>query len=289
MRPFNKDTEAAQRSALAAEAHFPQRGQALLRALEVTRHSEEVWQLLLDLGRDVGLPNIDYILASDWHDWKRTQMMRTSYDATFLHRYNDDPELSRWSYFRSHGVFALTPICVGWEFVDDYLDLPEARREVLREAAARGLRGGLSIPIRQVAPPSVAMLTFTGDLDRAAVLEILARESWTLTVGAWAANQRFLLHHSAEFLDRNAVTEKQRELLEMVGAGLQDRDIAERLQVSISAVRQRMQALMAKTETTNRAELAALAMSLGLLPDPFNRPEHPPALSVLSDAEGAEE
>jgi hypothetical protein len=35
-----------------------------------------------------------------------------------------------------------------------------------------------------------------------------------------------------------------------------------------------MNALMQNTGVTSRAELAALAMSLGVLPDPFNRRDH---------------
>ena len=49
------------------------------------------------------------------------------------------------------------------------------------------------------------------------------------------------------------------------------KDVAELAGVSVSAVRQRMNALCAKTGLGSRAELAALAMTLGLLPDPINR------------------
>ncbi|MEM6729706.1 MAG: hypothetical protein AAF618_14470, partial [Pseudomonadota bacterium] len=44
------------------------------------------------------------------------------------------------------------------------------------------------------------------------------------------------------------------------------------LGISISAVRQRMAALQDKTGLANRTDLAALAMSLGIVPDPLNRP-----------------
>lgn len=275
-----------QRPAIPAEGFFPERGQRFLRALESTRSALDVWELIKDLGRACDLPMIDFISAADWRDWSRTLFVRTSYDASWLHAYNADPELYRWSYFRSHGLHHLTPICVGYEFVEDYRPLPLARIDVLREAARRGMRAGISIPLRHSAPPSAAMITFTGDHDRADLLKILGQHGWTLTTAAWAAHQRYLLHFGAEFLDRNRITPKQRELLEMVGAGLLDKQIAERLGVSISAIRQRLNALMQKTGTANRAEVAALAMSLGIMPDPLNRPESPATTVVLSDGGG---
>ena len=57
----------------------------------------------------------------------------------------------------------------------------------------------------------------------------------------------------------------------MIGMGLQDKVIAERLGVTVSAVRQRMNNILAKTGLNNRADLAALAMSVGLVPDPLSR------------------
>ena len=83
-------------------------------------------------------------------------------------------------------------------------------------------------------------------------------------------HQRYMTHFAAEFTERNAISDKQRELLEMIGGGMQDKVIAERLGISVSAVRQRMNNILAKTGLGNRAELAALAMSMGLLPDPLS-------------------
>ena len=237
MKPSSNPAK-THRSAIAAEGFLPDRGQRFLRALETTQSASDVWELIMDLGRQVGLPFVDFIMASDWRDRKQTQFIRTSYDATWLHALNTNPDVYQWSYFRSHGIKHLTPICVGLEFISDYHPLPEARDAVLRAAAARGMRAGLSIPLRHTAPPSAGMITFVGDHDRDTLLDILQRESWSLTVGAWAAYQRHLMHFSQEFLERNKVTEKQRELLERIGAGQPDRQIADALEISISAVRQ---------------------------------------------------
>lgn len=262
------------------------RAQRYLRALETTTQSRDVWKLITDLGREIDLPMIDFISASDYRDWTRTLFIRTSYDATWLHEANADPEVHRWSYFRSHGINCLTPITVGIEFVDDYRPLPPVRVALLEKAAAHGMRAGISIPLRQHAPPAAAMLTFAGDHSRQELLDILARDGWTLTLFAWAAHQRYLQHFSEEFFERNRVTDKQRELLEMIGSGYLDKQIAEVLDISVSAVRQRLNALMQKTPARNRAELAALAMSLGVLPDPLNRPDNGPITVVESDVTG---
>lgn len=272
MRPPSEP--AYSRPPIPAEDFFPPRGQRFLRALETTRSSAEVWDLMMELGRTAGLPYIDFISASDWRHWKRTLFVRTSYDASWLHETNQDPNLCRGSYFRVHGLHHLTPICIGLEFAEDYPSLPPERMAVLEAAAARGMRAGISIPLRQTAPPSAAMISFIGNHDRAGLLEILEREAWTLTVAAWAGHQRYLQHFSEEFFERKGVTEKQRELLEMIGAGYLDKQIAKTLGITISAVRQRLNALIQKTGASNRAELAALAMSLGVLPDPHNRPEN---------------
>ncbi|MFW2589050.1 helix-turn-helix transcriptional regulator [Sagittula sp. SSi028] len=261
------------RPAIVAETYFPDKGQACLRALETTQTAEEVWQLVCQLGADVGLPFIDFISASDWRDWKRALFVRTSYDASWLEKANTSPELYHGSYFRIHGEHRLTPICMGLEFIDDHPDLPEYRRDILKQAAARGMRAGISIPLRQHTPRATAMVSFIGDHDREALLDILSREYGTLAMCAWAAHHRYLLHFSEEYFDRNGITIKQRELLEMIGSGLLDKQIAEQLGVTVSAVRQRQNALMQKTNTSKRTELAALAMSLGLLPDPHNPPE----------------
>ena len=82
--------------------HLPTRLHEFLTDLEATNHSRDVWELITALGRAVDLPYFDVISASDFRDWSRTLFIRTSYDASWLHTYNQDPELFQWSYFRSY-------------------------------------------------------------------------------------------------------------------------------------------------------------------------------------------
>jgi len=256
------------RKLLRAESFTPERLHEFLADIENTTSSVEVWNRLVALGRSVDLPYIDFVAASSYAEWRRTLFIRTSYDSRWLSELNTDPDVQKWSTFRSHAMHHLTPIMIGLEFIDAYQDVPELRLEVLRMAAERGLRGGLSIPLRLHAPPQAAMISFSGDHPRERMLEILDEHGWTLNVAAMVAHQRYMTHFSSEFFERNEITDKQKELLEMVGRGLQDKQISADLGISVSALRQRMHSLMVKANLSNRAEIAALAMCAGLLPDP---------------------
>ena len=261
------------RKMLRAEQAIPDQLSQFLVDLEATQSSVDVWKMIVALGRSVGLPNIDFICANSFANWRKTLFIRTSYDSRWLNDVNQDLDVAKWSYFRSHALEHITPITVGYEFVDSYHKLPESRLEVLREAARRGLRSGFSIPLRQGIPPRAAMISFMGDHPREACEQIINTHGWTLNVAAMNAHQRYMAHFHAEFAERNQITDKQSHLLELIGRGLLDKQIADELNISISAIRQRMETLMRRTGMSNRTELAALAMSMGMLPDPFHGPE----------------
>ena len=277
-----------QRPLLAAEQHTPEHLHDFLRDLEACETSEAVWRRLVVLGRSLELPHLDFIVASAAPQWKRTLFLRTSYDSRWLQEANKDPEVSRWSYLRSHATQHLTPLLVGLEFAEEFTHLPEQRVAVLREAARRGMRAGFSVPLRGPAPPLTGVINYMGDHARRDMLAIVRAHGWVLNVAALAAFQRYMGFYAAEFLDRTGISMKQREMLSMIGAGLQDKQIAADLGISVSALRQRMQALMAKTGCSNRAEIAALAMSTGLLPDP-QRALDPNSAQVPVMIDGQEE
>lgn len=269
-----------------AEGYVPDLLQNFLTHLEQTTHSSDVWRLIVALGQRLGLPFVDFISASNFRDWRNTLFIRTSYDSSWLQEINDDPELRQWSYFRSHAMHYLTPIAVGIEFVDEYRHIPQKRVEILRLAATHGIRAGFSIPLRISAPPQAALITFSGDLSRREMITVIKSHGWTLQAAAVSAHQRYNQHFALEFAERNHITDKQMELIGLIGRGLQDKVIADRLGISISAVRQRMNALLANTGLGSRAELAALGMSAGILPHPFNRPDAETDLLVEMDNAG---
>ncbi|ETX30226.1 helix-turn-helix transcriptional regulator [Roseivivax isoporae] len=253
-----------------AESYTPELLQDFLLALERTESSLEVWKLIVGAGAKVGLPFVDFVSAGGLQDWRRTLFMRTSYDSSWLQDHYRSDDVRRWSYFRHHAMSRLTPVVTGIEFADEYDPMPEARLAVLREAAARGLRSGFSIPLRQDAPPRAALITFSGPHGRREMRTIVSAHGWALHAIAMMGHQRYLMHFRREFTDRNHITPKQLELLKLIGQGLQDKRIAEQLEISVSAVRQRMAALCQNTGLKSRSEIAALAMSLGVLPDPLH-------------------
>ncbi len=265
------DTE-SQRAVVDAEKYTPELLTGFLVEMEQTETSQEVWQALVKMSVRLGLPFVDFIVAANYRNWRKTLFIRTSYDSGWLNDLNKDPELQRWSYFRSHAIHHLTPVVVGLEYVDEYHRIPEKRVKVLKMAAERGMRAGFSIPLRTSAPPQTGLITFSGDHSKREFTAIIKAHGWALNTAALVAHQRYMEHFLAEFPDRNHVTAKQQELLELIGQGLQDKQIADELGISISAVRQRMNKLFEKSGVTTRPELAALAMSIGILPDPMNRP-----------------
>ncbi len=266
------DRPGPERRLIEAERYTPELLHRFLADLETTGHSRDVWALIVGLGKQLNLPYIDFISASSLADFRKTLFIRTSYDSTWLNELNRDPDLHRWSYFRSHAMHHLTPIMVGIEFIDEYHHIPAKRAEILRRAAKHGIRAGFSIPLRVHAPPQAALLTFSGNHSRRDMIAIVKAHGWTLNVAALAAHQRYVMHFAAEFPERNHVSPKQTELLELIGQGLQDKQIADQLGISISAVRQRLHTLMEKTGLSTRTELATLAMGLGILPDPLHGP-----------------
>lgn len=265
---------------------MPELLQGFVTRLEQTAHSTDVWALIVGLGRDLNLPFVDFISASNLRDWRRTLFIRTSYDSHWLQDVNEDPDVQKWSYFRSHAMHYLTPIAVGLEFVDEYRHVPEARVAVLRKAAERGIRAGFSVPLRLYTPPQAAIITFSGDHSKRQMIEIIKAHGWTLNTAALMGHQRYMQHFAMEFTERNQITEKQLELIELIGMGLQDKIIADRLGISISAVRQRLQALLHNTGLHSRTEVAALAMSVGIIPHPLNRPGDSQETLIEMDAGG---
>ncbi|MCP5089225.1 MAG: LuxR family transcriptional regulator [Rhodobacteraceae bacterium] len=263
------------RSMLDCERYTPEALQDFLLDMEATTTSRQVWDRLVKLGKGMGMPFVDFIVATSYQNWRKTLFIRTSYDSTWLNELNKDPEIHKWSYFRSHAINYLTPITIGLEYIDEYRHVPAKRVQVMRKAASIGLRAGFSIPLRTFAPPQAGLITFGGDYSKREFDRLIQVHGWTLNAAAMVAHQRYMTHFVAEFPERNRISEKQRDLLELIGLGLQDKQIADTFQISISAVRQRMNKLMEKTGLTTRPELAALAMSIGVLPDPLNRPHGP--------------
>ncbi|MBV6636672.1 MAG: autoinducer binding domain-containing protein [Mameliella sp.] len=239
--------------------------------LEATTTTEDVWDLIVCLADGMGLEVVDYVYATDFRNWEQAQFIRTTIDSRWFDYLRRFPHIRHTSAFRMHGCRYLTPIMVGEEYLDEMGEISEDRRRHVRIGAEMGMRAGISIPLRMGDPGQAALITLGGDLDRADFDALLERHGWTIHAAMLSAHTRYTELFKLEFIERNQLTDKQKEMLRLVGQGLMDKQIAHELGISFSAVRQRMATVQQKTGAQNRADLAALAARAGLVSDPLLR------------------
>ncbi|GEM_PF-1453801 len=274
------------RKVVGNECFIPLRLRDFLIALEATDTSEEIWNLLVDLCTGINLPIVDYVCATDYRRWEKAQFIRTTFHSDWIRKARADPSIRKLSYFRTHAVQYLTPITVGLAYVDEMANVRADRLEIMRVTSKMGLNAGFAVPLRMNEPGQAAILVMGGPQSRAEFDPILAEHGWTMHAAALSAHTRYSELFKAEFVERNHLTVKQQELVRLVGRGLLDKEIAHELGISFSAVRQRLAAVQAKTGVLNRAELAALAMRVGLIADPTLKPHAAELTVFLSTGDG---
>lgn len=250
----------------------PSRLMAFIEALEHTETSEDAWLLFVGLCKEVGIDFVDYVIATDHQDWQKVQFIRTTLPSNWIQFANQDPRVRRMSSFRTHSVKRLLPISAGIGFLKDHPGVSEERKTFLEEQTARfGVRSSIGIPLRMMDPGQAAHFMLGANITKEQMEAIFRDQGWTLHAAALYVHIRHMELFKLEFSQRNKLTEKQEEILRTVGLGLTDKEIAARLLISISTVRQRIGALQTKTGCKNRSELAALAMRIGVVPDPMTR------------------
>lgn len=268
------------------ERAVPENLRDFLISLEATQHSDDVWNLLVEFGKRLGLPMVEYICATDYRDWEQAQFIRTTVDSSWIPHAQSDSDVRKLSIFRQHSVKFLTPVTVGLAYVDEIENVCAKRRALIKVGAEYGLNAGFAIPLRMNEPGQAAHILFGGAHSRAEFDALLQAHGWEMHAVALSAHTRYVELFKAEFCERNELTEKQKELIRLVGRGYLDKQIAHELGVSFSAVRQRLSSVQQKTRTSNRAELAALAMRIGLVPDPMLKPHAADLTVFLSMGDG---
>lgn len=274
------------REVQAAEMFAPRKLREFLISIEAAPSTDAVWDLLVKLGASLDLNCMDYVYATDFRNWEQAQFVRTTADSTWLDRLREFPHIRKTSNFRMHAVKYLTPILTGIEFTDEYTDISPEKMNHMRICAEYGFRSAVAIPLRMGEPGQAGSISFGGAMGKAEFLELMREHGWTLHAAALSAHARYTELFKAEFIERNQLTEKQKELITLVGQGLMDKQIAHLLDISFSAVRQRLTAVQAKTGAQNRADLAALAMRVGLVADPLLKPHAEELTVFLSTGDG---
>lgn len=237
--------------------------------LERTCSTDAVWELVVDLARSLDLSVVDYVFATDYRDWEKAQFIRTTFDSSWLEHVRRLPHIRHTSDFRTHGCRFLTPVLIGTAYLDEMGPISVDKRRHMDLSAAMGLQAGVAIPLRMGDPGQAALMAFGGRHDKAGFDRIVATHGWTLHAAALSAHARYTELFKSEFISRSELTEKQQELLTLVGRGWMDKQIAHHLGISFSAVRQRLAAVQTKTGTQTRSDLAAIAARVGLVPDPL--------------------
>ncbi|SPF81937.1 helix-turn-helix transcriptional regulator [Pseudoprimorskyibacter insulae] len=259
------------RALKATETFFPPVLARFLADLETTKTTEDVWDLIVGLSTAYGLPIVDYVYATDYRNWERAQFIRTTLPGEWLEEVQKRPLIRHTSVFRMHGCVHLTPVVIGSEFLPEIEPVSDDKRDHIMIGDAMGLKSGLAIPLRMGDPGQAGLIAFGGPHRRDKFLSMLPEIGWVLHSAALSAHARYTELFKLEFIGRNQLTPKHKELIQLVGQGLMDKEIAHILGITFSAVRQRLVAVQAKTGTRNRAELAALAQRVGLIDDPMLR------------------
>ncbi|MEL7116096.1 MAG: LuxR C-terminal-related transcriptional regulator [Pseudomonadota bacterium] len=250
-------------------------------ALEATRTSDDVWNLLLEFTYSIGLTELEYVFATDYRDWEKAQFIRTTVTSDWIDHAQSDPDVRKLSVFRTHSVHRLTPVVIGIVYSDDCPDLSDKRRHLWDRSKDFGQTAGFTVPLRMTEPGQAAHIMYGGLHSKEGFDAVLKEHGWAMHALALSAHVRHLELFKSEFLQRNKLTDKQKELLRLVGQGMLDKQIAHELGISFSAVRQRLAIVQQKTGTANRAELAALAMRVGLVADPLLKTHNSRDLTVF--------
>ncbi|MEC8581443.1 MAG: hypothetical protein VXZ18_11905 [Pseudomonadota bacterium] len=246
---------------------MPELLQTTLRELDLAKTSKEVWGTILQLGTTVRLPYIDLVYKAP-HQSEQAATVWKNYNSDWLDRALGASHHCPWTAFRAPLTQGLTPRLAGQQFLDKDTKTTAPLESAYEAAASNGLPSSFVVPVSMHAPPYKGTLSFSGDASRRETLAILRAHGWALQTVALVGFTKLITTQLREFSAGANITEKQSDILRLLGEGLKDREIADCLGVTVSAVRQRMTSMSKNTGLHTRAELAALAMSLGLLSDP---------------------
>lgn len=242
----------------------------LLEAMEQSLCPDEVWRALVRYCSGVGIGSVEYLWATDPCNSAR-QAMRSTHEPSWRRTLCSQHDLMSQHPFRRMPSDGAAPMIFGAAYFDDPTPEAGAAAGFAALCARHGVQSGLAVPLPGVRGGQDAMILFGSGSEPEGFERLLAEHGQSLMIAAMHAHNRHMMLLRQERMRDFDLTAKQSELLVLVGEGLMDKMISHQLGISVSAVRQRLNAVQAKTGTKSRAELAALAVSAGLCGDPLNR------------------
>ncbi len=258
-----------------SEATLPAPLFSFLQQLGETQSSGEVWNNFKSLSKAFGLPSVTYIHSgcpldpcvdqdNRWHILSTANevLARQLPASVFLGSFFTNDTTATKS---------LAPKLV--QMREPLMSDKEYARQTDLLTKLK-MPFGLAIPLQSGDAQETAVILVGTQRSKAECNGILERFGCGLHLAAMASHARYCALYKQEFAKRAELTEKQTELIALVGTGLLDKQIAHQLGISFSAVRQRLAAVQHKTGARNRAHLSAMAMRIGLTPDPLMANAH---------------
>lgn len=249
--------------------------QRLMKALERMQSPDQVWHGFVGFCSGIGIGSVEYLWATD-PCYSARDAMRSTHEDGWSQTLCSQQDLMAQHPFRRLGAERAAPVVFGAAYFND--PTPEAGAEAGFAAlcARHGVQCGLAIPLPGLHGALDAMIVLGSEAEPEGFERLLSEHGQTLLIAAMHMHNRHMMLLRQERMREYDLTPKQSELLVLVGEGLMDKMISHKLGISVSAVRQRLNAVQAKTGTKSRAELAALAVSAGLCGDPLNRAAETP-------------
>lgn len=235
--------------------------------IELMRTTSDTWRLMRGFAESNGMRHVAFSFSSGFPAEKPDVFMLTTLPAEWKRRARFDPGMTEGSYARVHTSRKQTPFVFGKEYASSFPKEHGKFEQMIDLLSEFGVRSAIAFPLRQPTAPRFARMTFGNDMTREDFEAKLKETGLMLNVAAWHFSAHYLRLFREERIALLPLSEKQLEILRMVGEGMLDKQIAHTLGISFSAVRRRLESVMARLDLANRNEVAAEAVRRGVVRD----------------------
>ncbi len=150
-----------------------------------------------------------------------------------------------------------------WSELKQDQRLSAEAQDVLREAGKRGWHDGLVVPIPRAKSTRFGLVSIAGHCPE--IGPALRTGLETISI-CFFEQVRTLVPRDGFAVAPAGLTPREIECIQKVALGRSDRQIADELRIAIATAHEHVEAAKRKLRVKNRAELAAVAVSLGIVP-----------------------